>query len=177
MWFELLKDNQEKVITSYPPMMEKVPEGIPSSIGKAFQEAINCMQLEAWNGSLSMSRRTLQEALNDMIGSLDSIEEEAKKKLVKSDLPTQLQALVDAHRITPDLKDWADQARIGGKLAAHGTGGDEWGEPDKEWGDQEDAQTVIEFLQSFLEYSFVMKQRLANRRGPEEREGAASEAT
>jgi hypothetical protein len=115
-----------------------------------------------------MSRRTLQEALNDMIENVQTLDGEAKKKLLKRDLPTQLQALVDAHVITPDLKDWADQARIGGKLAAHGTGGDEWGEPDKEWGDQGDAQTVIEFLQSFLEYSYAMKQRLANRRGSAE---------
>ncbi len=71
---------------------------------------------------------------------------------------------MDNHIIIPDLRDWADQARIGGKLAAHGKGGDEWGQPDKEWGEQTDADQVIEFCKSFFDYAYVMKARLAKQR-------------
>ena len=67
--------------------------------------------------------------------------------------------------IAPPLKEWADQARIGGKLAAHGTGGDEWGQPDKDWAEESDAIEVIDFCRSFFEYAYVMSARLDRRRG------------
>ncbi len=72
---------------------------------------------------------------------------------------------MDVNKITPDLKDWADKARIGGRLAAHGTGEDEWGHPDKDWGDSQDAKEVIDFCTSFFEYAFVLKARLDKLRG------------
>jgi hypothetical protein len=42
------------------------------------------------------------------------------KKAKKGNLPTQLNDLVNKGEITPKLKEWADQARIGGRIAAHG---------------------------------------------------------
>ena len=97
-------------------------------------------------------------------------EEKNDLKAKKGDLPTQLQDLVDRDEITPKLKDWADQSRIGGRIAAHDTGGAEWGDPDKIWGDREDASIVIDYLKGFFEYVYVldarMKERLASHEEP-----------
>lgn len=151
VWFELHKDNPEQIMSSWPTARESAAAELPDNVRRALDEAFNCYSVEAWNGTLCMCRRAIQDALIQLGAP------------TKGNLPTQLKALVDTHKITPDLKDWADQARIGGKLAAHGTGGDEWGDPDKDWADRDDATQVIEFCRSFFEYAYVMKARLQRR--------------
>ena len=151
VFFELLNANQERVISSYPQTQAKVPQELPDPVKKAFEEAQICLAANAPNGALLMCRRAVQEALDDL-------------KAPKGDLPTQLKALVDNHTITPALKEWADHARIGGRIAAHGTGGADWGEPQLQWGSQEDAQAVIEFCNAFFEYVYVMPERNRQRR-------------
>jgi len=150
----LAKDNYEQVRTWYPKARETAPQELPDKVRRAFDEALLSYEIGAWNGVLGMCRRAVQEALLDLGAP------------IKGDLPTQLKYLVDNHKITPDLRDWADQARIGGRLAAHGIGGDEWGQPEKQWGDQMDATEVIEFCKSFFEYSYLMRERLKKRRTP-----------
>ncbi len=152
VWFEL-SQNEQDVRSSYPNLLEKPPAELPEQVQRALGEALACCRAEAWNGALSMFRRAIGDALVELGAP------------PKGDLPTQLKALVDAHKITPDLKDWADQARIGGKMAAHGTGGDEWGQPEKDWADKQDAEQVKAFCRSFFEYAYVMKARLCERRG------------
>ena len=120
-----------------------------------------------------MLRRTIQETIRDLT---KGWEEKEQKALLKEGLPTQLQKLVDKDLIAPALKEWTDQARVGGKMAAHGTGGGEWGDPKKEWGDQADAQEVKEFCLSFLEYAYVKPARLKKRRGPASKSGKGSNA-
>jgi len=155
---------QDTVVDNYPLLEESVPEGIPPDVGKAVGEALRSHSMNAPNASLCMSRRTIHEAVKDLTKDWDK---ERQESLLKQPLPVQLNALVEEDLIPPALKDWADQARIGGKLAAHGTGGAEWGERGKSWGNQEDAQEVINFCLSFLEYAYVIKDRLDKRRkGP-----------
>ena len=153
VWFELEADNENIVLSQWPRLKETPPDGLPPNVQRAFAEALACVNTEAWNGTLLMCRRAIDDAL-DELGAPE-----------KGDLPTKLAALVADQVITPTLKDWADQARIGGKLAAHGTGGDEWGQPDKDWADKKDADEVVEFCRSFFEYAYVMKARLDQRRG------------
>ena len=153
VYFEVARENTDQIYTHWPRKTEKAAEELPTKVQRAFNEAFRCYSEEAWNGALLMCRRAINDAL---------IELGAPSK---GNLPSQMKALVDANKITPDLKDWADQARIGGKLAAHGVGGDEWGEPEKDWADQDDADEVIDFCKSFFEYAFVMKARLDKRRG------------
>ena len=123
----------EGVIDQYPKNFERAPDELPDMVKKAFDEALLCLASGAPNGSLLMCRRALQETLNDM-------------GVKRGDLPVQLNDLVERRKITPQLKDWADQARIGGRIAAHGSGGNEWGDPDKIWGNVEDASIVIDDL-------------------------------
>lgn len=145
-------NKNNEVAWHYPPRVEKIPVEIEKEgVRKAFEEALRCYASEAPNGALLMCRRALQEAIDDL---------GAKK----GNLPTQLQDLVDKFKITPDLKEWGDHARIGGKLAAHGTGGDEWGDETKVWGTQEDAAAVIDFCSAFFEYIYVLPKRNEERR-------------
>jgi hypothetical protein len=152
----------QRVLSSFPPPHEVLPEGLSDKVQRAFLEAVTCFKSGAPNGDLCMCRRALDDALDELINEIEA--KQRREKLLKGDLPTKLRGLVEADKITPALADWADQARIGGKLAAHGKGGDEWGTPDKEWADATDADEVIEFCISFFEYAFIMKARLAKRR-------------
>ena len=153
VWFELEKADQSHVIDNWPVWKEAAQNELPPDVKRAFNEALDCSRIGAWNGALCMCRRAIDDALSEL-GAPE-----------RGDLPTKLKALVDANVIAPPLKEWADQARIGGKLAAHGTGGDEWGQPDKDWANEDDANEVIEFCRSFFEYAYVMKARLDRRRG------------
>lgn len=153
VWFELHQEDQSKVLTHWPTAQESPPDGVPDNVRRAFEEALSCARSGAWNGTLCMCRRAIDDAL-DNLGAPQ-----------KGDLPTKLKALVDSRAITPALKDWADQARIGGKLAAHGKGGDEWGQPEKDWAEKEDAEDVLDFCRSFFEYAYAMKARLERRLG------------
>ena len=154
IWFELDKGNPNRVISHWPVWQEAAQEELPADVKRAFNEALDCSRVGAWNGTLCMCRRAIDDAL-DQLGAPE-----------KGNLPTKLAALVASQTITPALKEWADQSRIGGKLAAHGTGGDEWGQPEKDWADKDDADQVLEFCRSFFEYAYVMKARLDQRRGP-----------
>lgn len=142
----------QKVTDQYPKNVPQAPQEIPEKIRIAFQEALLCYGAGGPNGSLLMCRRALQEVMND-------------KQAKKGDLPVQLNDLVARGVIIPRLKDWADQARIGGRIAAHGGGGDEWGDPDKIWGTMEDAQIVIEYLNGFFEFVYVLDARMNARFG------------
>ena len=136
-------DDAEKVCDQYPKIVDEAPEELPEPIRWAFSEALKCYGAEAPNGSLLMCRRALQEVMTD-------------KKAKKGDLPVQLQDLVDRQEITPRLKSWAEYAQVGGRIAAHGTGGQAWGDPDKIWGTMEDADGVIKYLQSLFDYLYVL---------------------
>ena len=145
------ESNGDVIYDQYPKVVDKAPEELPPAIKKAFDEALKCYGAEAPNGALLMCRRAIQESVQNL-------------EAPKGNLPKQLQALVDADKITPDLKEWADHARVGGKIAAHGVGGDEWGDPDQIWGDLEDAAAVIEFCRAFFEYTYVIPERNRQRR-------------
>ena len=140
-----------EITGTIPGLRENAPENIPEKVKRAFNEVLICRAAGTPNGALLTARRALQDSL-DQLG--------AKK----GDLPTQLNDLVEKQVLTPALRDWADEARIGGRLAAHGAGGDAWGKPEVDWGTEEDADQVIDFLKSFFEYVYVMPARLAERR-------------
>jgi hypothetical protein len=137
-------------------LSESAPDGLPEAIERAFEEGLKSHAAGAPNAALCMWRRALDEALTDL-------------EAPKGNLPTRLDWLVSERGLAPDLREWADHARIGGKLAAHGTGGEEWGEDEKRWGTQGDSESVRDFLLSFLEYVYVMPKRNAERRAKAEK--------
>lgn len=142
----------DQVTDMYPKTTVSLATEIPESVQRPFLEAIRSFDAGCPNASLCMSRRALDDALTELGAP------------AAPNLPTRLNYLVANYLLTPALKDVADQARIGGKLAAHGTGGTEWGSPQKDWGDMTDAKDVIEYLSSVFEYAFVMPKRVDARR-------------
>ena len=59
--------------------------------------------------------------------------------------------------ITPDLKDWANEGRLGGNLGAHGS-------TNKKWADKQDAEEILEFTRWYMRYVHVLPKQLADRR-------------
>ena len=147
VYFRSYEGNRNELIDQYPKSYDSAAKELPKDIKKAFDEALLCYTAGAPNGSLLMSRRALQETMNN-------------KEAKKGDLPTQLDDLVERDIITPQLRRWAEQAQIGGKIAAHGTGGGSWGDPDKIWGDMNDAIIVIDYLRFFFDYLYVIEAQL-----------------
>ncbi len=163
VWFET--DQANNVLTTTPTLIEKAPEGLPKGhIGDAFLEAARCIAANAPNGSLVMSRRAIDEAADYIIA--EAVKKDpslAKPPKPRDDIPTKLDWLALHHLITPPLHAWASQAQIGGKIGAHGTGGDKWGDIDLHWATKEDAESVLDFARSFFDYAFTMPARLAAR--------------
>ena len=60
-------------------------------------------------------------------------------------------------KITPELRDWAHEGRLGGKLGAHGT-------KEKKWADKDDADEVMEFARWFFRYVYVLPKQLADKK-------------
>ncbi len=146
VYFKSSDRQGHKVLDQYPKNVDRAPSELPEAIQKAFQEALVCYAAGAPNGALLMCRRAIQEMM-------------IEKKAKKGDLPIQLNDLVEKRIIAPTLKDWAEQAQIGGRIAAHGTGGDAWGDPDKVWGTMEDAAAVIDYCKGVYEYLYVLEDR------------------
>ena len=151
-YFRASEGSGDKVFDQYPKTVERAPTELPDGIEKAFNEALVCYGALAPNGALLMCRRALQETMAD-------------KNAKKGDLPTQLDDLVTKGEITPKLREWADQARIGGRIAAHGAGGEAWGDPDKLWGTIDDARAVIDYLKIFFDYVYVLEERMISKFG------------
>ena len=145
VYFGLKKENQNE-IWHYPEVLEVPPEGLPERIEIAFAEALSCYSSHIPNATLLMCRRAIQETMAD-------------KEAKKGDLPTQLDDLVASQKITPSLRDWAKHAQIGGRIAAHGTGGGQWGDPNQIWGTMADAEAVVAFCNAFFQYLYTLEKR------------------
>lgn len=139
-------DNNNDAVWYYPSVVSVPPDGLPERVHAAFQEALKCLSAGVPNAALLMCRRAIQETMND-------------KEAKKGNLPAQLDDLVANQKITPSLRDWATHAQIGGRIAAHGTGGGQWGDPDQIWGDMEDAEAVALFCHAFFEYLYTLEER------------------
>jgi len=128
----------------YPKMEAEPDQELPDDVQTAFREAIEALNEGIWNGCVTMCRRALEEAMTDL---------EAEG----ADLFHQIDDLESKRRITPELKEWAHEGRLGGKLGAHGI-------KEKKWEDQNDAEEVLEFCRWFLRYLYVLPKQLADRK-------------
>jgi len=154
VYMEWEQRREDHITKSWPPLRRRAPSELEEypAVNRAFDEALVCFQAGSANGAMVMCRRAVAEA---------AIHFGAKRR---DNIPTQLDHLVNERRILPEMREWADQTRIGGKVSAHGTGAKEWDDPEKEWCDEKDANAVIEFCAAFLEYLFVIPIRNRERR-------------
>jgi len=138
------QQDRDTIVDSYPKHEFDPDEELPEDVKVAFGEAIKSLNDGIWNGCVTMCRRALGEAMNDL-------------GAVGKDLFTQIDDLESKRKITPELKEWAHEGRLGGKLGAHGT-------KQKKWADKDDAEEVSEFSRWFFRYVYVLPRQLAERK-------------
>lgn len=132
------------ILDSYPKLDLEPDKELPENVKVAFVEAIKGLNDGNWNSCVVMCRRALEEAMADL-----GAEGE--------DLFHQIDNLESLRKITPELKAWAHESRLGGKLGAHGT-------RQKKWADKDDAEEVLEFSRWFFRYVYVLPRQLADRK-------------
>lgn len=113
----------------------KSPQHVPFAVAKRFLEGESAFERRSWNAAVAMYRSALDIATKAM-----------------PDVPPgqtfykRLGWLHENHRITPDMKDWADHVRVEGNEALH----------DEEDYGEADAKTLRLFTEMFLKYVFEM---------------------
>ena len=135
---------QQTVHDVYPPVEDTIDERLPENVQVALRESYSSSDSENWNACVTMCRRGLQEAVDDL-------------GATGANLRDQIDDLDKARKITPDLKAWAHETRLGGNLGAHGSTA-------KKWADKEDAEEILEFAKWFMQYTYVLPAQLAERR-------------
>lgn len=129
----------------YPALEEEPDDLLPDDVKKAFRQALQSLNERIWDGSVTMARRALQEAVVDLDARGDN-------------LYAQIENLAKEGKITPDLKEWAHEGRLGGNLGAHG-------DRERKWNEQADAEEIVEFAKWFFRYVYILPKQLAQRRG------------
>jgi len=139
--FVLYDRGGKKISSIYPKSVPKCDERIPEKIRNDCLEAKRCFGGGAYKGTVTMCRRAIQNT---------AIEKGAKKK----DLFDQLNELVSKGIIPTSLEKLSHNIRSMGNYGAH---------PDEDGLDEveeKDAKEILEFLEHFLNYVFVMPKRV-----------------
>lgn len=144
------------IFKSYPtPAPSKCPTHTPDELKRIFVQAANALKRGDSDASGAMSRKVLDVSTQQLL-SADS------KKY--GNIQGRIDALAAANKLTPDLKEWAHQLRLGGNDAAH----------DLDPFTQEEADELLSFAELYLIYVYSLPARLKERRERAEKEKAAS---
>jgi len=135
-----------EIVETFPQLESEPDELFPEGVKIAFRQALRSLNEKIWDGCVLMCRRALEEAMVDL---------GAKGKV----LYDKIEDLANQNKITPDLRDWAHEGRLAGKLGAHGTE-----EEEKRWNDETDAKEIIEFCKWFFRYIYILPKQLEQRR-------------
>jgi hypothetical protein len=119
-----------------------------------FAQVQNALKRGDWDASGAMSRKVVDVSSQQMLG------EESKKF---GNIKGRIDALAAKGAITPDLKDWAHEIRLGGNEAAH----------DEERYTEAEAKELFEFADLYLTYVYTLPGRLKERRENSAKEKAA----
>jgi len=130
-------------INIYPSNIIEIPPEVPNKVGIIYKEALLCCSVMAWNATATMCRRAIQECVLDKGG-------------VGNDLYHQIDDLYDKRIITDDIKAWAHEIRVLGRNGAHADVPTDVGE--------EEAIFAVDFVKETLNYIYVLKARLDQRK-------------
>ncbi len=134
----LLWHEPQKVVSVEFP---DVPEHIASDASEAFR----CSGVSAWRATVAIARRSVQAA---------AIEQGAPDKKLQH----QIEWLDEERKITPQMREMAEEIRLSGNDGAH---------PDKDGlkdVDREQAEAVLIFLEDFLRHLYQVPARLERAR-------------
>ena len=133
----------QQISKVYPsPLPRSTDERIPELIKNDFDEALLCLSVGANRGAAVLARRALQAMCKD-------------KGSTKKDLKDQIDELFTKNIITEDLKEWSHEVRYVGNDAAHPNGVEV---------DKEDAEEIIDLLDSLCEVLYVAPAKAINRK-------------
>lgn len=85
-----------------------VPQHCPENVARAFLQAASAINRKEWDSAGAMDRRALELTTKNLAP------EHAEKSLA-----ARINALADAGKLTPDLKEWAHNLRFLGNDAVH----------------------------------------------------------
>ena len=139
-----------ELVDQYPKITPKQHKSIPRQVADDYVDAIKCFDVGTWKASVVMCRRALQESV---------IEKGAKK----DKLWEQIDELYNQQIITKSIKDWAHEIRLTGNIGAH---------PDKDGLEdvtKEDAKELIDFMEEYLNYVYIMPSKLEAKRAKKEK--------
>lgn len=134
-------------------MVETYPKaGGPRTLAHAteqlqryFVQAENALKRGDWDASGAMSRKVVDVSIQQLLG--------ADSKNYGT-IKARIDALALKHAITPDLKDWAHEIRLGGNEAAH----------DEQPYTELEAKELFDFAELYLTYVYTLPGRLKERR-------------
>ena len=135
---------RDAILDRYPKVQDEPDKELPDDVKVAFSEAIKSLNGGIWDGCVVMCRRALEEAMSDL--GAEGV-----------DLFNKIDDIESKRKITPELKEWAHEGRLAGKLGAHGT-------KQKRWADKDDAEAILEFCRWFFRYVYVLPKQLAERK-------------
>ena len=144
------------VQTIWPsPAETSAPAHTPGAVARRFVQGENAFRRSDWNAAVAMYRSALDIATKGMDG------------VPAGSFYERLQWLHGQHRITPDMRDWADHVRVEGNVALH----------DPEEFTEQDAKPLRLFAETFLRYVFELPGEVRSfREGPPQPAGQAADA-
>ena len=130
----------------YPgEMPSNLPSDIPTPLDRYLSQAMEGIQSGHYDASGAMCRKVIDVSTQKLLG-----EDSSKYGTIQK----RIDALAVKNMLTPDLKDWAHQVRLGGNDAAH----------DEDPYTQDEAEELLSFVELYLTYVYSMPGRLAARR-------------
>jgi hypothetical protein len=143
------------LIGSHPePLPSKCPDHMPDNLKRVFLQAANALKRGDPDASGAMCRKVIDGSTQSLLG------DEAKNY---PSIYSRIEALAARGALTPDLKEWAHQVRLGGADAAH----------DLDPFTQEEADELLDFAELYLIYVYSIPGRLEERRARAAAERAA----
>jgi hypothetical protein len=144
------------LVASYPrPEPSRCPDHTPEYLKKIFLQAANGLKRGDPDASGAMSRKVVDVSTQQLLG------EESKKH---HNIQGRIDALAAANKLTPDLREWAHQVRLGGNDASH----------DLDPFTPDEADELLDFAELYLTYVYSLPARLRERRERAAKEKAAA---
>ena len=139
---------------TYPlPPPSKCPAHTPDDLKRLYLQAANALKRGDPDASGAMSRKVVDVSTQTLLG---------EKSKDHKNIYSRIEALAENGALTPDLKDWAHEVRLGGADAAH----------DLDPFTQAEADELLNFAELYLIYVYSLPGRLKERRERAEREKA-----
>lgn len=141
-----------QALKKYPGQMPtSTPAHVPPPLNRYYEQAANSLHSDHDDASGAMSRKVVDVSTQQMLG----VESKEYRTIAQ-----RIDALAAKNLLTPDLKDWAHEVRLGGNDAAH----------DEDPFSHEEAEELLSFVELYLTYVYALPGRLKSRRERAEEE-------